>query len=297
MTEISPEREDGAPISHLDDGTLSAHLDRELDAGDTRAVMAHLESCPSCRQRLESLSQASVLAGRPVSPMPPAFRQLQLERAIDRAPVLELAESRHRHRSRPQVARWAAALVIVAGGGIAFWRLHSNHSGGVSSSAGPEMGTQHSASLGAGAVRPVLQVRIVEGVPHRGCASRSTLARTAPPGAATVYDTSASVVSGRSECARVGKLLFTIDPLTRPQVQDNSGGPLATMVLTVPAASAQELHQQAISTSHMPRDADWELGLVAGDELVGYLSSVQASGHVTVGRVPAGLALELAGDL
>jgi hypothetical protein len=89
----------------------------------------------------------------------------------------------------------------------------------------------------------------------------------------------------------VGKLLFRIDRVTSPRVQDGPGGSFATIVLTVPASSAD------IATSQMLGHRGRKLAVVAGDELVGYLSSVPAPTRVTIGRVPAGLARKLAADL
>ena len=129
MSQSLSARDGGASGSHLGDETLSAYLDGELDTHEVPPAASHLERCPSCRERLGSLSRAAESVGRPVRPVASSTRQLQLERALGGSTRLHLRDSVGRNRRRLVVARWAAALVMVAGGSASLWHFRSDLSG------------------------------------------------------------------------------------------------------------------------------------------------------------------------
>lgn len=52
---------DDGRIDHVEDGTILAHLDGELDGGTSSRVAAHLSECAGCRRRWEELSTASAI--------------------------------------------------------------------------------------------------------------------------------------------------------------------------------------------------------------------------------------------
>src|SRR3954454_5478100 len=76
---------DGGSMSHLDEGTLHALLDGELDLAEVSEIQMHLGSCVACGSRLQEVKQVLAEADRLVGPMevpagaatpPPAQRPL-----------------------------------------------------------------------------------------------------------------------------------------------------------------------------------------------------------------------------
>ena len=79
-------------MSHLDEGTLHALLDGELDAKEVREIQAHLGSCSACGTRLQSVKEIAAESDRLVSviefPGTPR-RPAGLDAAATRDPIAE----------------------------------------------------------------------------------------------------------------------------------------------------------------------------------------------------------------
>ena len=180
MTDHLPAQTDGAENGHVDDETLSAHLDAELDVDEASTAARHLEACSACRARLGSLAHAAELVGQVVESPSPATRQRQLERALGLAPVRRLPDSPGSAR-RLALVRWAAALLVVAGGGAAIWRFHADVAGGSSASSASTT-TQVPAAHAA----------------RRGRDAAPALAATSSPGSAVQGMHAALVVSAHA---------------------------------------------------------------------------------------------------
>jgi hypothetical protein len=127
-------------MSHLDEGTLHALLDGELDLAEVSEIQMHLGSCVACGSRLQEVKQvlaeadrlvgtmdvpagavAPAPAQRPVSrPSPPPLSQPRDPGIWDEAPVLLVPDPIDASVRRK---RWllglgvAAALGLVVGGG------------------------------------------------------------------------------------------------------------------------------------------------------------------------------------
>ena len=97
-------------MSHVDEGTLHAHLDGELSASDRAAVEAHLAQCGTCRAALAEqralLERATALLGaarpteRPAPPLEQLRRESQRARRLVRIPLA-----------------WAASILLALGVG------------------------------------------------------------------------------------------------------------------------------------------------------------------------------------
>jgi anti-sigma factor RsiW len=125
-------------MSHLDEGTLHALLDGELDLRQVAEVQTHLGSCVACGSRLQEVKQflaeadrlvgaLEVPAGATASPPPPQSRQsppfghpIRDPESWDELPVLLLPDSGDalaRRRRWFAMLRWAAIITVVVGGG------------------------------------------------------------------------------------------------------------------------------------------------------------------------------------
>src|SRR3954466_3600820 len=128
---------------HLDEGTLHALLDGELDLAEVKEIQTHLGSCAACGSRLQDvkqfLSEADSLvaaletpAGAPkarrepapppeVSPSRPGGGgQPWHEPVWDAAPEILLPEDPEesvRRRRWVRRARWAAMILVLLGAG------------------------------------------------------------------------------------------------------------------------------------------------------------------------------------
>src|SRR3712207_4197484 len=95
-------RRNEGSMSHLDEGTLHALLDGELDAKEVREIQAHLGSCSACGTRLQSVKEIAAESDRLVGviefsgtprrpaaldPAPQPSRELPSEQAIPGAGV------------------------------------------------------------------------------------------------------------------------------------------------------------------------------------------------------------------
>jgi hypothetical protein len=127
-------------MSHLDEGTLHALLDGELELSEVKEIQLHLGSCAACGSRLQDVKQflaeadrlvgalevpaggirASVEASPPPASPPPLPPKSFREPESWESPVLllpdstEALERRKRWMSR---VRWAAMIVVVIGSG------------------------------------------------------------------------------------------------------------------------------------------------------------------------------------
>jgi anti-sigma factor RsiW len=126
-------------MSHLDEGTLHALLDGELDLTEASEVQSHLGTCVACGARLQEVKQFLAEADRLVGalempagaapPAPPPRQSAPYHRpprepeTWDETPVLLLpdnAEALARRRRWLRTLRWAAMIAIVVGGGRMF---------------------------------------------------------------------------------------------------------------------------------------------------------------------------------
>ncbi len=122
---------------HLDEGTLRAHLDRELPPGEAAAVQQHLEECAPCSLALAGLDQAATVTSGALALLPAGVPHANgalasvLARVgatpgpVSRAPAapspspLLPAPERRRPGGAPRLPGWmrlAAALVVGAVG-------------------------------------------------------------------------------------------------------------------------------------------------------------------------------------
>jgi anti-sigma factor RsiW len=135
-------------MSHLDEGTLHALLDGELDVTEAREVQSHLGTCVACGSRLQEVKQflaeadrlvgalempAGAAASPPRSPRqspPPSRRPLHEPETWEEAPVLlvlENAEALARRRRWFRALGWAAMIAVVIGGGRALLSVIGQH--------------------------------------------------------------------------------------------------------------------------------------------------------------------------
>jgi putative zinc finger protein len=134
-------------MSHLDEGTLHALLDGELDLTEASEVQMHLGTCVACGSRLQEVKQFLAEADRLVgdleipagasAPPPPPPRESAPNRRPPRepemweeTPVLLLpdnAEALARRRRLLSTFRWAAIIVVVVGGGRAVLSVLRSH--------------------------------------------------------------------------------------------------------------------------------------------------------------------------
>lgn len=122
-------------MSHLDEGTLHALLDGELDLAEISEVQKHLGTCVACGSRLQEVKQvlaesdrlvgalevpAGAAHSRPEPQRPePQFRATREPEAWNEPPVLLVpdpidADARRRRWMRG--LRWAAVLVVIVTG-------------------------------------------------------------------------------------------------------------------------------------------------------------------------------------
>ena len=124
-------------MSHLDEGTLHALLDGELDLAEISEIQKHLGSCVSCGSRLQEVKQVLAEADRlvgavevpagasvarhepPRNPAPPPFRDREPP-SWEEPPVLlvpDPIDSNARRRRWLRALRWAAVVAVVVYGG------------------------------------------------------------------------------------------------------------------------------------------------------------------------------------
>ncbi len=135
-------------MPHLDEGTLHALLDGELELAEVKEIQNHLGSCAACGSRLHDVKEFLTEADRLVADLqaPPATPKVRREPAPpphaapvqpaqpaaggrpwrepvwDAAPELLLPEDPEavaRKRRRTRLFRWAAMIAVVVGVGQA----------------------------------------------------------------------------------------------------------------------------------------------------------------------------------
>jgi hypothetical protein len=126
-------------MPHLDEGTLHALLDGELNLTEASEVQSHLGTCVACGSRLQEVKQflaesdrlvgaLEIPGGTAAGPMsapqarrsPPFGRSAREPESWDEMPVLLLPDSADalaRRRRWFAMARWAAIITLVVGGG------------------------------------------------------------------------------------------------------------------------------------------------------------------------------------
>lgn len=123
-------------MSHLDEGTLHALLDGELDLAEVREIQTHLGICAACDSRLQDVKQFLAEADRLVGaletptastrpryePAPPPARPVPPPRELppwEPAPELLLPDSVQRFEGHRwgRTFRWAAMILVVFGAG------------------------------------------------------------------------------------------------------------------------------------------------------------------------------------
>jgi putative zinc finger protein len=123
-------------MSHLDEGTLHALLDGELDLAEVSEIQKHLGSCVACGSRLQEVKQVLAEADRLVGAMevpaaaprarqeapraeprqqPPAFHPAQEPPGWDEPPVLLVPDPIDPHVTRRRWFRGLAAAAALAG--------------------------------------------------------------------------------------------------------------------------------------------------------------------------------------
>ncbi|MFL5475805.1 MAG: anti-sigma factor family protein [Gemmatimonadales bacterium] len=127
-------------MSHLDEGTLHALLDGELDLAEVSEIQKHLGSCVACGSRLQEVKQVLAEADRLVGamevpasaprsrpeprsePLPPPSRPAHEPLAWDEPPVLLVPDPIDAHATR---RRWIRGLAMAAvlGGVLAGGKL------------------------------------------------------------------------------------------------------------------------------------------------------------------------------
>ncbi|HET6837883.1 MAG TPA: zf-HC2 domain-containing protein, partial [Gemmatimonadales bacterium] len=144
-------RKDGGSMSHLDEGTLHALLDGELDLAEVSEVQKHLGGCVACGSRLQEVKQVLAESHRLVAaldvptraphqpapePQPSRAPQTPLRigrqhDAWDEPPVLLVPDPVDANAWRKKWLRgfrWAAMIaVVVAGGNLVSDALRPNH--------------------------------------------------------------------------------------------------------------------------------------------------------------------------
>jgi anti-sigma factor RsiW len=123
-------------MSHLDEGTLHALLDGELDLAEISEVQKHLGSCVACGSRLQEVKQVLAESDRLVGAMevpagsarprpepprnPPPLRPAREPEIWDQPPVLlvpDPIDANARRKRWLRGLRWAAAILVVVTGG------------------------------------------------------------------------------------------------------------------------------------------------------------------------------------
>jgi hypothetical protein len=135
-------------MSHLDEGTLHALLDGELDLAEVNEIQGHLGSCVACGARLQEVKQfmaeadrlvgaLNVPAAERVKPAPPQSRTPRKSPPFSspfhepdpwEPPVILLPEATDSPGRRKwfRAFRWAAMIAVVIGGGR--WLLNNTRS-------------------------------------------------------------------------------------------------------------------------------------------------------------------------
>ena len=99
-------------MTHIEDGTLRAYLDEELDAEHQKGTTSHLATCDVCATRLDHVQQTGALVTQRLS-------LVDAPAPVHTAwPAVESQIRQSRRRRTSPLAR-AAGLVLLVGGGAA----------------------------------------------------------------------------------------------------------------------------------------------------------------------------------
>ncbi len=125
-------------MSHLDEGTLNALLDGELDDAETRQIQAHLGRCTTCETRLDEVKSVRLEADQLVGNLetssnvsaviPPkiatAARRAALPPSGEAWPILlpDPLDSVVLRQQRLRKLVWAATILVVVGAGYLGWQ-------------------------------------------------------------------------------------------------------------------------------------------------------------------------------
>lgn len=113
---------DDGRIDHVEDGTILAYLDGELDGGTSSRVAAHLSECAGCRRRWEELSTASAVlaSGLGALDVAPPERSPEELRRLGRRRTRERSKDRgedgpagRRTSGFPRAALLKAAVLVL----------------------------------------------------------------------------------------------------------------------------------------------------------------------------------------
>ena len=93
-------------------------------------------------------------------------------------------------------------------------------------------------------------------------------------------------------CAQVGGVLAGLSGAASAHVTRTEVKPLTSLIVTVPASAAR------VSAPLLARHPRSTIAVVAGNEVIGYLASVQPhTGSLTIVGVPTSLAREIAAQV
>ena len=299
MTEDSSPNTEGAADGHLDDETLSASIDAELEAGEASGAARHLAGVlllrgPArvpfrCGRSCEHAGRAAT-GGRPAAP---ARKCARGHADASGRPVEPVSTDR-----QLTMAHAAAALLILIGGGAAVWHFRTDGSGGASSSAMSSSTTSTIANRPAGrAGRPAisgtaLQLRLADGKSYKGCKPPPAHAQNPSRADVALYDASVSTRWGEATCSPLGSPVFTITGATGARVVGSASPSLASLIVSVPAASAHT------ARSLLLQHGGPAVAVVLGGEVIGYLSTGAVAGRtVTIVGVPTSIAGKVAAEL
>jgi anti-sigma factor RsiW len=286
-------------MSHIDEGTLHAYLDGELNERQLLEIEEHVSACDPCSHRLESARAAAGRASalmaelEPAAAQAPSFRELE-ERAAARAQ----AAAPRRSRVRPRLA-WAASIAIAFAVGWysqPFWSGQSPRDLGFTA-AEPVMAPQPSSKsadeqsaareAGQGVADAVGglstdEVRAAEEAPAQS-RGRAADRRTS----LTEAEEDAPVEARRQEVAGAENETATREMLNQPAVE-RAAQPVAEAEPAAPPAEAFGIESQ-LEQPKGEADAAALAGRAAPDSDMADEMRVRADFRMTAGEAYAGM--------
>ena len=217
-------------MSHLDEGTLHALLDGELDIAEVREIQTHLGTCAACDSRLQDVKQFLAEADRLVGALetpagshrpryepapPPDNRVTPPQRELppwEPAPELLLPDSVEKLEGRrwARTFRWAAIILVIFGTG----------------------------RLIKGALRP--------GKPTLELTSRDVAPAATPPAVVSPQE------AGRFDTARAQA--YRSGPVNRTKSEKLA--PQAKVLANQPAPAPAATVDETVTTAAEPKDSD-----------------------------------------
>ncbi len=268
-------------MSHLDEGTLHALLDGELELSEVSEIQMHLGTCVACGSRLQEVKQVLAEADRLVGalevpagsprPQPEPARTSSPRPSIrenepwNEAPVLLVpdpidAEARRKRWMR--ALKWAAAVVVVVGAGkIINGALGTSHPmlperdltsasptvpPAVVSAAESRRADSPAETPRAKPSRPLAQSRTPS--PSAAAKTRALAKQPATEGAQSLADAAAPAAEDTTAAAPDSQLLAageSADTVSEPAVE--AAG-------TVDSADEQKARQDSIARESKPKD-------------------------------------------